>query len=173
MSEIHPPELQHPSISFHGHNECETPINLRRSGVTPSTNIHLFKTDNNLHNKSIVSNASSIIPCSADSFVIINEDHIQSLIERTKYKPLNSIQEQTEKDVSSQESGQSKNSRLENEKKVSIGPVQKNFDGSVISNVIKGSVVSADQYAQIQNIEQSIMKRQRELEKLATSEDHL
>lgn len=71
-------EVKPSSVSFHGHNEIESSINLRRKntkpGNTPSTNIHLFKTDNNLNSKSIVSNASSIIPCSADSFVIINEE---------------------------------------------------------------------------------------------------
>lgn len=71
------PEVKPATVSFHGRNEIDSPINLRvrnKLGVTPTTNIHLFKTDNNLNNKSIVSNASSIIPCSADSFVIIGEE---------------------------------------------------------------------------------------------------
>jgi hypothetical protein len=57
-------------MSFHGHNEVETPINLRRGkgdGMT-AVSSHLFKTD---LNKSLVSSASTVIPCSAESFVVI------------------------------------------------------------------------------------------------------
>ena len=103
------PEIKPATVSFHGHNEIESPINLwsrNKSGITPSTNIHLFKTDNNLNNKSIVSNASSIIPCSADSFVIIGEEQLSSLLERTNKKSLLPILEIAEKEGSS-ESGQS------------------------------------------------------------------
>lgn len=70
-----------PLMSFHGHNEVDALINLRRvkPDGTTSEPQNLFKTD---LNKSMVSMASSVIPCSESSFVIINEDHIASLIKQ-------------------------------------------------------------------------------------------
>lgn len=98
-----------PLVSFHGHNEVEAHINLRRvkpDGTTPEPH-HLFKTD---LNKSMVSNASSVIPCSESSFVIINEDHIASLIKhnpiRQLGKTLPPIVESTERGELSSESSQ-------------------------------------------------------------------
>lgn len=54
-------------------------------------------------NKSMVSNASSIIPCSADSFVIINEENFASLVHKhVKYShdSLPPIVELTERESS-------------------------------------------------------------------------
>jgi hypothetical protein len=96
----YPQPATKPAMSFHGHNEVETSISLRKrgkDGMTPSTNINLFKTDNN-----IVSNASSIIPSSANSFVIIGDEQLSSLIERPRTLP--AIVEISEKEASSESS---------------------------------------------------------------------
>jgi hypothetical protein len=101
----YPQPATKPAMSFHGHNEVETSISLRKrgkDGMTPSTNINLFKTDNNMVHKSIVSNASSIIPSSANSFVIIGDEQLSSLIERPRTLP--AIVEISEKEASSESS---------------------------------------------------------------------
>lgn len=101
----YPEPATKPSMSFHGHNEIETPITLLKrgkDGMTPSTNINLFKTNNNMVHKSIVSNASSIIPSSANSFIIIGDEQISSLVERPQTLP--AIVEISEKEASSESS---------------------------------------------------------------------
>lgn len=131
----YPQPATKPAMSFHGHNEVESSINLRKrgkDGMTPSTNINLFKTDNNLVNKSIVSNASSIIPSSANSFVIIGDEQLSSLVERPSTLP--AIIEISEKEASS-ESSQSSKHNLEALKsslvqKINESPSQ-HIDGSV------------------------------------------
>lgn len=83
----------------------ETPRTIRKrgkDGMTPSTNINLFKTDNNMLHKSIVSNASSIIPSSANSFIIIGDEQLSSLIERHRTEILPAIVELAEKEASSE-----------------------------------------------------------------------
>lgn len=79
-----------PVISFYGHNEVASHINLRRvdnEDSSPKHQMnHLFQPDNYIAIKSMVSNASSIIPCSADSFVIIGEDQLASIVRNRQPK---------------------------------------------------------------------------------------